>query len=106
MAVVIPINHIEIRDGRPVIAGKNLKVAYIAKLYLKGDTPMAWIVENYDITPSQVHAAVSYYYDHQAELDAYIHEGDAWAQAVGLTYEQVIARIEARQATEGDLHQP
>jgi uncharacterized protein (DUF433 family) len=88
--------HIEIRDGQPVITGNNLKVAYIAKMYLSGKTPIEWIAENYDITHAQIHAALSYYYDHQAELDAYVHEGDQIARELGKTYDEVVAQIENR----------
>lgn len=32
------------------------------------------IVEEYQLTPSQVHSALAYYHDHKAQMDREIHE--------------------------------
>lgn len=84
MNVVLSIDHI-VRDpdkhgGKPHIAGKGLTVQYIAELY-KLDYTVDDLVEGFDLTPGQVHAALSYYFDHQAEIDEAIRESRAAAQA-------------------------
>ncbi len=83
--IIDPINPIEIRNDRPVIAGAGLKVAIIAHMIVKHATPIAWVAENYDLTPAQIHAALSYYYDHQVDLDRWIEEGEALTQAIGMS---------------------
>lgn len=94
---IAPINYIELRDGVPVIAGTGLKVAIIATAYVHHDTPIEWLVENYDLTPAQVHAALSYYYDHAEELDRYVQEGDELARKIGISSTEVLEKMRQRQ---------
>lgn len=63
-----------VRSGRPYILGTTITVADIAivKIY-HGQDPdgiAAW----YDLSLPQVYAALSYYYDHKAEMDDQIRE--------------------------------
>jgi uncharacterized protein (DUF433 family) len=96
---IAPINHIEIRDGNPVIAGTGLKVAIIATTYVHHDVSIDWIAQNYDLTPAQIHAALSYYYDHAAELDRFIQEGDDLAKQIGIPSTEVLEQRRQRQRT-------
>lgn len=63
-----------IRTGRPVIAGTTLCVSdLVIAMNFHGQDPdgiAAW----YDISLAQVHAALAYYYQHQADIDASIQE--------------------------------
>ena len=93
---IAPINYIEIRNGRPVIVGTGIKVAILAHIYLSGDAPIDWIVENYDLTPAQIYAALSYYYDHREELDRWLQRGEELAEKYGTPSEEVIARMRKR----------
>ena len=73
MEGVISINAIAVnpavRNGRPFIIGTSVTVAdvVIAHVYhrLDADAIAGW----YDLTLAQIHAALAYYYDHQAETD-------------------------------------
>lgn len=96
MVVISPINYIEIRDGRPLIAGTGLKVAIIANMVVHHDVPIEWIVANYDLTPAQIYAALSYYYDHVEELDRFVQEGDELAQKYGVSSEEVLKKMRER----------
>ena len=98
-----PINHIEIRNGRPIIAGTGLKVAIIANMYVQGDAPIDWIAENYDLTPAQIHAALAYYYDHKEELDRYIQEGIELAIANGISSKEHLEQIRQRNSNKPPL---
>lgn len=91
-----PINHIEIRNGVPVIAETGHKVALIAPAYVRGDASIEWIVENFDLTLAQVHAAISYYYDHAEEIEQYLREGDDLARRVGISSEEHLEEIRRR----------
>jgi uncharacterized protein (DUF433 family) len=84
--VAAPIDHIELDDrGIAYIRGTSIKVAAIAIDALTwGQTPQD-IQENYPrLTIAQIYAALAYYYDHQAEIDAQL---AAW----DLEYEQLRA---------------
>jgi uncharacterized protein (DUF433 family) len=94
---IAPINYIEIRDNRPLIAGTGIKVAIIANMIVHHNTSIDWIVENYDLTPAQIHAALSYYYDHAEELDRYVREGDELARQLGVSSEEVLKAMRERQ---------
>lgn len=60
----------KIRSGRPVIAGTGITVMTIVLAHTTGDKFMPEIIaEHYRLTLGQVHAALAYYYFHQAELD-------------------------------------
>jgi uncharacterized protein (DUF433 family) len=95
--VVAPINHIEIRDGEAVIAGTRITVEDIAVMYVWNESPVDWIVENYSVTPAQVYAAVSYYYDHKEAIDRSVREGEELARKIGISSDELIARMRARQ---------
>ena len=61
----------KIRGGRPVIAGTGLRVSDIVAHHLYGDKLSAEEIANqFKLNMGQVHAALAYYYLHQAEIDA------------------------------------
>ena len=91
---IAPINHIEIHNGRAVVGG--VKVANIAALYVHLGTSISWIVENYDLSPAQIHAALSYYYDHREEIEREIKAGDDLAKQTGLPSKDVLAQMRDR----------
>lgn len=74
MATVYPISTIvsdpTIHAGQPIIAGTHLRVMDLAASHLyRGLTPDA-LADNYALTLGQVYAALAYYYQHRAEVDA------------------------------------
>jgi len=68
---IIPINYIERKpDSQKYrIVGKGVTVEFLAQLIDDGDWPVERICENYGLTPSEVHAAWAFYYDHKDEID-------------------------------------
>ncbi|QQS46326.1 MAG: DUF433 domain-containing protein [Acidobacteriota bacterium] len=66
--------HIELDDqGRAWVVGANTKVIEIVMDKLAwGWTPEEMCLQHPHLTLAQIHAALSYYYDHQAELDTEI----------------------------------
>src|SRR4051812_3724550 len=62
-----------IRRGRPYIKGTGITVQNVVEDLTSGLT-IDYITEQFDLTLGQVHAALSYYYDHQAEIDRAITE--------------------------------
>ncbi len=76
---VIVQNHIVQEDGicngQPRIVGTRLKVQHVALEYDRlGWTPDQICDAHPGISLAQVHAAVSYYYDHKEEVDRAIRE--------------------------------
>lgn len=77
--MTMPVKHLKhsyisinkkIRDGEPVIAGTGTRVLDIAIRHeLMGMSPEDIIIALPHLTLSQVHAALSYYYDHKNEMD-------------------------------------
>ncbi len=61
--------------GRPVVRGTRVPVKTLVGYHRMGYT-LTEILEGFDLTSAQLHDALSYYYDHQAEVDADIKAND------------------------------
>lgn len=85
---VITTSHIEVDDrGVAYIKGKRFKVVVIVMDMMNGMSP-AEIQQNHPhLSLAEVHAALTYYYDHQAELDAWIDQ--SWREAQRLREEAI-----------------
>jgi uncharacterized protein (DUF433 family) len=81
-----PIYHICLDDrGVAYIAGTSMKVAYVAVDAYTWDMTPQQIQKNYPkLSLAQIHAALAYYHDHQAEIDTQL---AAWDEE----YEQLRA---------------
>ncbi len=64
----------EVRGGRPCIVGTGLRVIDIIMSMQFGNRTPDEIALDYDISLAQVHAALAYYYENKAEIDADIRE--------------------------------
>lgn len=63
-----------IAGGRPTIAGTRIRVELIAR-FLKDRVGPNEILAMYPhLTPAAVYDAISYYYDHQDEIDRFLEE--------------------------------
>ena len=92
----VSINHIAMKDDKPVIVGTRITVHDIAAMHVMNDSSIAWIADNYEITPAQIHAALSYYYDHRETIDEEIRRGDALAEEIGISLAEIITRMQGR----------
>jgi len=81
--------------GKPRIAGKGIAVQYIAALY-NADWTVDSIAEEFDLTPGQIHAALSYYFDHKDEIDQAIRDDQVYIEQVATSLEEVINQMKAR----------
>lgn len=95
----------DVFSGEPHIAGKRIRVRDIAMWHQNGAT-VEKIVQQFDVTIAEVHAALSYYYDHRDEIEAYTqwetefadrHLADGKAR----TTDDLKARIVPRRRTKG-----
>src|SRR5690242_19918271 len=100
---VLTIDHIasdpDKHNGKPRIAGKGITVQHIAALSQHGWT-VSDLVEQYELTPGQVHAALSYYFDHKDEIDQAIRDANEKAQSVGISAAELRQQIEARETNQ------
>ena|SRR5579859_3576577 len=111
MATTLTIEYLiidpEKRGGRPMIKGTGITVHDVAVDHKSGMT-VEQIVEEFDLTPGQVYAALSYYFDHKAQIDQEIRDGDAQAadllrklesKGQAISGEELKGRINARKKT-------
>ena len=79
--------------GKPRVAGTRMKVQHIALEYVHMDWSVEQICESHPrLTPATVHAALSYYYDHQEEIERDLKNAEEFA-----------LRMEAAQKLEAGL---
>jgi uncharacterized protein (DUF433 family) len=94
------LNHIHLRDNTAYIAGRNLKAEMVARMYVDTDYSIEDVMGHYNLSAAEVHAALAYYYDNQAELDARRAATEAAIAEEALTLEQFKARIAEREANQ------
>ena len=73
-------------NGKPYIAGKGITVQHIAALHNLGWTVQD-LMEEFELTGGQVYAALSYYADHQEEIDRAIRDIKDKVQNIGTSME-------------------
>lgn len=65
--------HIVVTRGaggeRAVVKGTGLSVALIAALFNRGETPAGLLSLYPNLTPGALYDAISYYFDHKADID-------------------------------------
>lgn len=86
------------RVGKPRIVGRRITVSDVAIWFLQMGLSVDEIVKDYDLSHAQVHAALAYYYDHRAEIDA--REATDLAAAEALR-QQYPSKLQAKLATRG-----
>ena len=78
-------HHIEMdpafRNGRPRIVGTRLTVSDIVIMHFRMGLSVEEIGGKYDVELGDVHAALTHYYDHRAEIDKDIGEDEAFVEA-------------------------
>jgi uncharacterized protein (DUF433 family) len=60
----------EIAGGAPIVEGTRITVRTIAGYYQMGQNVDEILAALPHLTPAQIHSALAYYFDHQAEVDA------------------------------------
>ena len=87
-----------VHGGEPIVRGAYVTVQGIVELTRLGQTPAQIMAEHEPVLSlAQVHDALSYYYDHQAEIESLIQEEQAaLARATKLSNEISKRRKSAR----------
>jgi uncharacterized protein (DUF433 family) len=71
-----------IAGGKPRIAGHRITVQDVAIWHERLGKSVDEIAAEYELTLADVHAALAYYHDHRAEIDASIAAGIAFADSL------------------------
>jgi uncharacterized protein (DUF433 family) len=95
--MLIPIVHILIdEDSNARTINRRVKVKMIAQKYLLGGETIPVIADHYGIELADVHAALAYYYDNRAAMDAEIARDEALIQQVGVSNAELKSKIRQR----------
>ena len=65
-----------IRGGQPVVEGSRIPVATLIRAHQLGMDFDEILAQYPRLTPASLHAALAYYFDHQAEIDALVEEAN------------------------------
>lgn len=63
-----------VRGGRPVIKGTGIAVDLIASFFKAGESVEDILLYYPQLKSAQIYDAISYYLDHQEEIDRYLEE--------------------------------
>ncbi len=69
-----------VRGGRPCVEGTRISVMDIVAVERQGLSPdeIANYFSSRPLSPAEVHAALTYYYDHKQEIDAAFEQDRTW----------------------------
>ncbi|MHB8625629.1 MAG: DUF433 domain-containing protein [Aggregatilineales bacterium] len=99
MTTTFTIEHIvsdpEKRGGRPRIRNTGITVKDVV-YYTKAGNSVEYIASAINLTPAQIHAALSYYYDHQEEIEADMRIDQELDLSSGERSEDALNRLRAR----------
>lgn len=87
-AQVLPIESVvsdpEIRGGQPTVVGTTLRVSDLAAYHVLAGLSSEQLAAQFELDLARVHAALAYYYDHKAAIDAEIRanadQAEVWRQ--------------------------
>lgn len=79
----LPSLHIEIASGACGVAGKRITVQNMAVWHEGLEMSADRIADEYGLTLGEVHAALAYYHDNRAEIDAMIRADEDFARELG-----------------------
>jgi uncharacterized protein (DUF433 family) len=86
MSIVTLDGHIEttpnVMGGKPRIVGHRITVEDVVIWHERLGKSVDEIVTAYNLTLADVYAALTYYYDHQSEIDQRMREGKAWIKGL------------------------
>lgn len=69
------------RGGKPRIVGTRITVEDIVLMHLRMGKSLEEIAGDFDLPLAALHAAMTYYYDHRAEIEKNLEQDAAFAEA-------------------------
>lgn len=96
---IYPITHIVsmpgVVGGKPRIDGTRISVQFIS-MFSDGSRSVEDLCEDYGLTPAQIYAAWSYYFDHKAEIDQAIEDEENYVRPDAAEHESIVAAMRKR----------
>ena len=93
--------------GVPWISGANTKVIEVVlDKMAHGSSPEEMHLQYPHLSLAQIHAALSYYYEHQANMDAEIERWDREVEALRAEQTNPLKRQELEQRLQAREHKP
>lgn len=92
----IPAQHVDIINGQPVVGSQQVKVRMVVNMAVRGGASIADVMEQYQLSAAEVHAALAYYYDNQAEFDTKHREDMLLLEQVGKPADEHLVQIRTR----------
>jgi uncharacterized protein (DUF433 family) len=80
----------DIRGGKPRIAGRRITVADVAIAYLRLGQSLEEVAAEYELTLSEVYAAMSFYYDNKVAIDQSTKDSEAFADSLSPLYPSLL----------------
>jgi uncharacterized protein (DUF433 family) len=80
----------DIRGGKPHIAGRRITIADVAIAYLRLGQSLEEVAAEYDLTLSEVYAAMSFYYDNKVAIDESIQASESLADSLRPLYPSLL----------------
>lgn len=88
--------HIKLNQrGTPVLADTNTNIVPIGVAHENGVSE-AWLLDQYDITRAQLHAALSYFYEHRDEIRLYQAETEQVLEKYGTDGQAALENLRRR----------
>jgi uncharacterized protein (DUF433 family) len=78
--------------GKPRLAGRRISVEDIAVWHERMGKSVDEIAAEYDLSLAEVHAALAYYFDHKAEIDQQLADGEAWVATMRASTPSLLER--------------
>lgn len=95
--VILNIQYIVQREnflgGKPHITGTRISVHQVAILFERHQWPIDHIADEYNLTPAQIHAALSYYYDNKQTIDTEIQDADDQTEQTGKSLAKLVKQL-------------
>ena len=96
MILNTPISHITIIDCQAYIANRHIKVKMVVNMIARGQATVEMAMEQYNLSASEIYAALSYYYDNQTAFDAQYEQDRTLLSAVATPADEHIDRLRSK----------
>ena len=88
---------VQISNGQAVVGEQRIKVKMIVNMHLRGQAPIEDVVEQYGLSPADIHAALAYYYDNREAFDQQYAEEQHLLKEYGQSANDHLNQLHSRQ---------
>jgi uncharacterized protein (DUF433 family) len=89
---------ITVIDGQAYIINRPIKVKMIVNMVARGHATVEMAMEQYNLSASEIYAALSYYYDNQAAFDAQYEQDQALLNTLAMPTDKHIGRLQNKKS--------